>query len=122
MDGAVALLVLELVQAELEPEVSACRALGCPSKCWDTDRLGWFRVAGDSEGPKAAGLLVGGSTSQPSKQQGLRCPVTDAEDWRAGPILMQISYREDSKMVIARTSVLVEETSQNRYQDCVSPG
>lgn len=32
---------------------------------------------------------------------------------------MQISYREDSKMVIAKTSVLVEETSQNRYQNCV---
>lgn len=78
VDGAVALLVLELVQAELEPEVSACRALECPSKCWDTDRLGWFRVAGDSEGPKAASLLVGGSTSQPSKQQGLRCSITDA--------------------------------------------
>ena len=69
MGGAGVLVVLELVQAELGPEVSACRALGCPRKCWDTDRLGWFRVAGDSGGPKAAGLLVGGSMSQPREQK-----------------------------------------------------
>lgn len=72
------LLVLELVQAELGPEVSACRALGYPSKCWDTNRLGWFRVAGDSGGPKATGLLVGGSVSQLREQQDLRYPITDA--------------------------------------------
>ena len=78
MGGAGVLVVLELVQAELGPEVSACRALGCPRKCWGTDRLGWFRVAGDSGGPKAAGLLVGGSMSQPREQQGLGYPITDA--------------------------------------------